>query len=67
MTLNKIQVLDMGNLKETDQIKDDPEWKSVARKIREGLGSVGFMYLTNHGIPEETVNLHTTNSLLSNC
>lgn len=55
MSCNKIQVIDIGKLRETETIKDDPEWKSVALKIREGLGSVGFMYLIN-GISEEIVN-----------
>lgn len=56
MTSNKIKVIDMGRLRVSENIKDDPEWIEVASKIREGLGSVGFMYIINHGIPDERVN-----------
>ncbi|CAL8108118.1 unnamed protein product [Orchesella dallaii] len=50
-----IPVIDLGKLKPVENIVEDPEWISVADELRAGLGSVGFLYLKNHGIPEDTV------------
>ncbi|ODM94936.1 hypothetical protein Ocin01_11742 [Orchesella cincta] len=50
-----IPIIDLANLKEVENIAEDPEWNSAGDQIRAGLGSVGFLYLTNHGIPENVV------------
>ncbi|ODN05187.1 hypothetical protein Ocin01_01483 [Orchesella cincta] len=55
MELENIPIVDLARLKDVENIAEDPDWKSIAENIRAGLGSVGFLYLINHGIPEETV------------
>ncbi|CAL8082812.1 unnamed protein product [Orchesella dallaii] len=55
MEPESIPIVDLSQLKDVENVAEDPEWKSIANNVRQGLGSVGFLYLINHGIPEETV------------
>lgn len=55
--MEAIPVVDLTKLREVDNIQENADWVSIAENVRQGLGSVGFLYLTNHGIPEEVVML----------
>jgi len=55
MESENIPIVDLSKLLEVENIAEDPEWKATSKNVRNGLGAVGFMYLTNHGIPVETV------------
>ncbi|CAL8108102.1 unnamed protein product [Orchesella dallaii] len=49
-----IPIIDPGKLKEFEN-PTSTEWKHVADEIRGALGSVGFLYLINHGVPQDTL------------
>lgn len=54
--MNFIPIVDLAKLQDVENIAKDANCLSIAAKIREGLGTVGFLYLVNHGISQEVVN-----------
>ncbi|MPC54799.1 hypothetical protein E2C01_048725 [Portunus trituberculatus] len=38
-----------------EKCADPKEWQRVSRELCEALSGVGFVYLSNHGIPDEQV------------
>lgn len=58
--MEEIPIVDLNNIhEESEGSSTNPDWIKAAEKIRKGLGSVGFLYLVNHGIPEHVVNIFT--------
>lgn len=55
---HNIPVVDMGALgvgKEEDSVSP-AEWRRVAQGLCDALSSVGFVYLSNHGIHDQQIN-----------
>lgn len=49
--MNYVPIIDMVEIDEiSDDVSNKTNWIHVAGKIREGLGTIGFVYLKNHGI-----------------
>ena len=48
-SFDRIPVIDLAGLRDSSAAED------VAREIRAALGSAGFMYVRNHGVPDEVV------------
>ncbi len=56
--MDKVPIVDLLEIGEIiDDVGNDAKWKSVAGNIRQGLGSIGFVYLINHGIYKRLVYL----------
>lgn len=57
--MDQVPVVDLGGVIETSYSENRSEWSNVADNIRKCLGSIGFMQIVNHGIPQTIVsNLH---------
>lgn len=56
-TQHKIPVVDMGaiGVGKDEERADPKEWQRVSHELYEALSGVGFVYLTNHGIPEAQI------------
>ncbi len=53
-----IPIIDLKLVLEHDKLKINPEiWKDAARRFKSALQTTGFVYLTNHGISAQVVNL----------
>ncbi|XP_045124729.1 2-oxoglutarate-Fe(II) type oxidoreductase ppzD-like [Portunus trituberculatus] len=56
-THHKIPIVDMGaiGIGKDEKCADPKEWQRVSRELCEALSGVGFVYLSNHGIPDEQI------------
>ncbi|XP_071520194.1 uncharacterized protein [Panulirus ornatus] len=53
---SKIPVVDLGQLSlEHEGEPSEEEWQRVARQLYDALTDIGFVYLSNHGIPEHQI------------
>lgn len=52
--ITSIPIVDLERICCTDII-DSSDWEDVAIQIRNSLHEVGFMYLINHGVPQDVV------------
>ncbi|CAL8110989.1 unnamed protein product [Orchesella dallaii] len=48
-----IPIVDIGSI--SGEISQPSDWEDVAAEIRNALHEVGFMYLTNHGVPNDVI------------
>ena len=51
----EIPIIDFADV--FDSGTNEAVWAAKAEEIREACHSIGFMYIVNHGIPQETVGL----------
>lgn len=49
-----IPIVDLAKINCSDNVSSS-DWDDVAMKIRRNLHEVGFMYLINHGVPQDIV------------
>ncbi len=55
--MDKIPTVDFLHLSEPKKNPSEQEWKNAAQNIFDALSSIGFVYLTNHGVPSNVVRL----------
>lgn len=59
-TLNRIPIVDFSALNldhEQTPGGDEPKVKELAKQMFDAFSTVGFVYITNHGMNQETVRL----------
>lgn len=49
-----IPIIDLKRICCTDNVSSS-DWEDVAVEVRRNLHEVGFMYLVNHGVPQDIV------------
>lgn len=52
--ITSIPIIDLERICCTDNVSFS-DWENVAIEIRKNLHEVGFMYLINHGVPQDIV------------
>jgi len=52
---NTIPIINLERVSFNDQKGKNSDWEEIAGEIRKALHEVGFMYLINHGIPNDIV------------
>lgn len=58
LMIKSIPIVDLGKICCTDNVSSS-DWENVANEIRRNLHEVGFMYLINHGVPQDIVSKKT--------
>lgn len=54
--ITSIPIVDLEKICSTGNVKASAsDWEDVAIQIRKNLHEVGFMYLINHGVPQDVV------------
>lgn len=52
---NVIPIIDLARICGEDNKGESNNWEEIGDEIRKALHEVGFMYLINHGIPQNIV------------
>jgi isopenicillin N synthase-like dioxygenase len=54
--MNKIPIVDLSRLSDADgSIPSQSDWNETVKEIERALHGIGFVYVINHGLSEETV------------
>lgn len=54
---NTIPIINLERISFEKRKGKNTDWEEIADEIRKALHEVGFMYLINHGIPNDIVSL----------
>lgn len=54
LMITSIPIIDLGKICCAENVSSS-DWEDVADEIRRNLHEVGFMYLINHGVPQDIV------------
>jgi len=55
MSITSVPIVDLKNLCAVDHHPTEEDWMAATEDLKEALQKIGFVYIKNHGVPQEKV------------